>query len=154
METLWIEAFNWDQRVTVMKALAKVRKDHGDLIAGGYAECWNTLEKVTERPQAAIRDEDHAVLEQAGRQLQLAGATVDILPGDEYPGADAEGEDEADDGEDALFVQRTALSLMAMAQGNPSIAVVYAATLRRNTGDEEFYEAVFDALMDAFPEQP
>ncbi len=150
MKTLWIEAFNWDNRVTIMKALAKVRKDHGDLIAGGYAECWNTLEQVKDRPQAAIRDEDHDVLEQAGRHLQLAGATVAILSGDSYPGADDE--DEADDdGEDGLYVQRTALSLMAMAQGNPSIAVVYAATLRRNTGDEEFYEAVFDALMDAFP---
>lgn len=154
MHSLWIVDADSDHRVAALKALSKARKALGNEIEGSYVRTWAALESVMGGGgPALVGIGERAALESVGSALELAGMVVELHEGDSRPALleDSPAEDQ-DDGPD--YAVRTALSVLAFAQGNPSVAVMYAHTLKRNTGDdEEFYDDVIAVIMDAFPER-
>lgn len=150
MHTLHLSMIRSDQPVRAIKAVRAAREALGEGI--GLANARAIVDDFVEsgaEPQLLGGSEDPVAVRTALLRLRVEDCDGII---------DYEGDLEPDDVEDPenddapdVLAYRTALALMAFADGNPSVALMYSKTLINATGAEEFFESVGTALTDVFP---
>lgn len=145
---------------------AALRAMGGD---GSLRVAAGVVDAVKAKGWAFVGDSDDLALVQAGAEAMTGGSDGAATPGVDVTDDDlktigdgaavapaaAEGEADADEGD--FFSQAansTALVLMAAANGNPTAALAFSASLGKATGDEALYEEVCRVLLDTFPPGP
>lgn len=153
LHAVWIVRNTGRDHLAALKAMREARTLLGDLEGARLMACTFVLRQSQEGPVIVGQHPDLGVVQRAAGILDAVSSltvAVDLDPSDAALIGPA---GEPDDDDDTDYVGRTALTLLVMAQGNPSVAVMYATTLARNTGDEPLYEDVVAMFEDTFPPQ-
>lgn len=156
MHTLHMIEVSPGKRVSAVRNVRAARDTLGDKSGSGLRNSLAAVDSLLAEPETPVligSHTDSALIQRAAKQIErdgVARALIDCAPEQmRRPTVEVRSTDtEADFSAEAYA---TAMTLMALLQGNPSAALMAANQLMHSTGDAEFFDEVGDVLLAVFP---
>lgn len=167
---LWLQGITPSKKVDGVTALRKIAVHAGITsyaTVGGAGEMWSRA--ATGHPTLLIHTDDPAVMQACVDACERGGLTYAQTQDNEFPPEPensqrrqraakaglanevAQDAGNPSDPEESIVAAQVGTLMMAVADGNPNVALSFTRSLQRITG-HALYQAVAEHLMETFPD--